>query len=665
MKLGLRARSALALAIGVCIVIVLALVLGGQALDGIEQNLGQAFARNATDNSKLRVLAPVEKELALARRLAESESTRRFLLHENDADARAMFFTEAERFRAAFSSHSYFVGSGLSRNYWYNDDRGPFSDQPRYVFNPELMTYAWFFNMLADPAPFNINVDPDPDLGVVNVWLNVVVHDIDGRAIGAAGTGLDLTGFIHHLTSSAPDGVTPMLLGRDGSLQAHPDQKLIAFSTVNDAGARHSSVFDLLNLPADRERVRAALDLAVADPDSIQLLPLRFQGRDQLFSVSFAPELNWFVASAVDLHRAQMLDDRLWLPLVLGGLLLLAGLLAGISFSVDRLVIAPILKLTASARAIELGQYTVELPRAGDDEIGALTRAFGAMVRQVRAHTDELEARVAERTAELVEVNQRMAVANRKLGDSIEYASLIQNAILPAQEIAHALSERSFVLWKPRDVVGGDFYVFRQEGQGFLIGVIDCAGHGVPGALMTMIAHTAINIAIDTLGISDPAALLSQLDQRVSAMLPSGAGASQIATRMDAGLVYVDRTRRRLRFAGAKTSLYWCDGEQVGELKGDRRALGDRRRQPADAVEMGLESNLSFYLTTDGLLDQAGGARGFSFGASRFAEMLKRHAALAPEAQRHAFAEEIERYRGELPQRDDITVISFRFEEPR
>ena len=139
---------------------------------------------------------------------------------------------------------------------------------------------------------------------------------------------------------------------------------------------------------------------------------------------------------------------------------------------------------------------------------------------------------------------------------------------------------------------------------------------------------------------------------------------------MDAGLAYVNFAEGNVVFAGAKVSLYWCEGEEVGEIKGDRYTLGGKNiaRFANNSVLLRAGSTPSagalrtFYLTTDGLLDQAGGQKGFSFGAARFTELMRRYAHLSLEEQRKAFAEELEKYQGGLAQRDDITLLGFRFD---
>lgn len=211
-------------------------------------------------------------------------------------------------------------------------------------------------------------------------------------------------------------------------------------------------------------------------------------------------------------------------------------------------------------------------------------------------------------------------------------------------------------------MVGGDFYVYREQADGYLIGVVDCAGHGVPGALMTMLARAAIDHAIEAVGSRDPAAILDETDQAMRSMLSQEQIPQALATNMDAGLVWVDRRRGQLAFAGAKISLYASDGEEVQELKGARRAIGDKRRGDYHNIEVPLAPGWTFYLSTDGFLDQAGGEHGFGFGSRRFADMLRDHARQPLPEQAEAFVATLAEYQGEHPQRDDITILSFRFD---
>ena len=386
-------------------------------------------------------------------------------------------------------------------------------------------------------------------------------------------------------------------------------------------------MFDQLQ-PAERDGLRAAMERAAAAPDSVQIVEASLDGKPRLLALSYIAPLRWYLLTAVDLHAAQVLEQSWLWPLLATLALMLGAALLGFAFTVERLLLRPQRRRAA----------------------------------QVRRHTSELEGKVRERTRALEQANREMAAAHKQIDDSIDYASLIQRAILPDREMTAALDDKHFVLWQPRDVVGGDFYLYREQSDGCLLGVVDCAGHGVPGALMTMLARAAIDHAIGVAGAHDPAAILRETDRTVRGMLHEESLSRALATNMDAGLVWIDRAARRLRFSGARIGLFASDGQEVCEYKGGRRALADKRQGEYDNLELELQPGWTYYLCTDGFLDQAGGEHGFGFGSRRFGDLLRSHARLPLAEQAERFVARLEAYRGDRPQRDDITILSFRFD---
>lgn len=659
--MGLRAKSMIALLLACLLALVPAAFLGWKLLDGVRSHFGEAYARNFTQLNLQRIVAPVARDLALSRRFAGSELSRQWLLDEDDATKKQLFFREAEGFRADFGSRSYFVISALSGRYYYNAEGEPWSDAPRYVLDRSSPGDAWFFNTMADDFTYNINVNPDEKLGTTRVWINAVAFDGE-RRIGLAGTGMDLGEFIDAFVRTDEPGVTPMILDERGAIQAHPDASLIAYGSAAGVGEASGGLVKLFPAAADRAAVQAALSRAMAVPGQVQTLRATLDGHEQLLAVAWSPELRWHLVTAVDLNVAEVLDGG-WVGGVIAGVVAVLLVLLGLSaWAVDRMVLEPLRGLRRSATEIARGRYDVSLPAASADEIGDLSRAFGSMADQVRTHTEQLEMQVRDRTAELERSHREMEAAHRQIRASIDYASLIQRATLPDRMISRELGDGHFILWRPRDVVGGDFYVFRSEGERCLIGVVDCAGHGVPGALMTMLARTALDQAIEHKGMDSPAAILRHTDEAMRQMLADFDLPKGIATNMDAGIVCLDLAARRMRFAGARISLYRSDGERVEEWRGHRRAIGDRRRGEYEDVTLDVVSGATCTLATDGFLDQAGGERGFSFGNTRFAELLRETARLPMAEQAAAFDRAIEEYRGGFPQRDDITILSFRLD---
>lgn len=659
---GLRGKSILALMLVCLLALVPAAFIGWLVLQGIHEHFADAYARNATLLSREKIRAPISRELALSLRLADSEVTRQWLLEEGDPAKRDLFFREAEGYRRDFRDHAYFIGSAGSLGYYFNSEDEPPSQQARYFLSQANDADRWFFSSLRDTENYNINVDYNRELNTTKVWFNILVTDDTGETIGLAGSGLNLSSFINDFIASDQPGVTPMILDVNGAIQAHQDSSLIALNSgADDASGQGARLFGLMGNPAEAEQVSAAMLRAQQSPGSVESLTTTLNGTAQLLALTFIPELGWYVVNAIDLDSAQVIDSQWLIPLLaaLVGLVLVLILL--FALAVERLVLRPLRQLKQSAQAMAGGRYDVALPPVRDDEIGELSAAFSTMADKVRSHTAELEQRVKERTSDLEQANREMATAQKKIGDSIDYASLIQRSILPDRELLNALGEHHSVLWRPRDVVGGDFYVFRSEERRCLLGIVDCAGHGVPGALMTMLAHAALDQAITDCGMDDPAAVLTRTDHIIRNMLGHSAEGKALATNMDVGLAYVDLDQRQVTFSGAKIALFFSDGVKVDHLPGGRRALGDRKVGEYHNHQVALGQN-TFYLCTDGFLDQAGGELGFGFGSSRFADMLREHARLPLQEQSRAFSETLAAYQGAYPQRDDITMLCFRFD---
>lgn len=313
----------------------------------------------------------------------------------------------------------------------------------------------------------------------------------------------------------------------------------------------------------------------------------------------------------------------------------LTALLFALVRQFRRRVIAPLARATAQIVAVADGDYAAEpAPPAAEAYDGEIRTLFEAI------HT--LQVNSGERAR------------------AIEYASLIQRSMQPRDRLDAWFGTQYAILWQPRDVVGGDFYYCRPHADGLLIGVGDCAGHGVPGALLTMIARGAIDQALDALPEHPPAALLARIDENVRRLFEHAQLSRLIESNLDLGLIQIDRERRRIRFAGAGLTLYASDGEDVREYRGARAPLGDKRSAVFENLDLTLEPGWTYYLPSDGLLDQSGGDAGFGFGRTRFAEMLRAHARAPLDRQIAAFRATLAQYQGPHAQRDDITLFAFR-----
>lgn len=269
--------------------------------------------------------------------------------------------------------------------------------------------------------------------------------------------------------------------------------------------------------------------------------------------------------------------------------------------------------------------------------------------------TKEMEKQVSERTRELAQKNQEIV-------DSIDYAKRLQESILATPAELGDVFADYFVLWRPRDIVGGDFYwVKRIDAATSFIALADCTGHGVPGAFMTMAVNTLLNHIVDE-NYTDPAAILAELNRRVKETLHRNDRGQMTDDGLDIGICRIDQHERQLSFAGAKICLYINSESQVTVLKGGSKSIGYRRsarNMEFSSQSWQIKSGDKFYLTTDGYVDQNGGEKDYPLGRKRLLQIISGQSREAMSLQGKAFEAALREYMGTEAQRDDITVVGF------
>jgi PAS domain S-box-containing protein len=283
---------------------------------------------------------------------------------------------------------------------------------------------------------------------------------------------------------------------------------------------------------------------------------------------------------------------------------------------------------------------------------------------QVSERRTEHSGRVAVYSdlTELKESEQRAAAANQLILQSLRYARRIQAAILPQVRDLAAVSADHFLIWEPRDIVGGDFFWFQPIRDGHAVIVGDCTGHGVPGAFMTLVAWGMMDRMLQMAPSENPSHVLTGLHRGVQSLLGQDQKTGETDDGLEAGVCFVNPARMKMTFAGARFSLWRSNRRGVSEIKGDRKGVGYRRYPKETSftdITLPYGPGDSFYMTTDGLIDQIGGPRGRSFGKSRFQQLLRKYQGHPMEIQAEAMRNELERYQGEQLRRDDLTILGF------
>ena len=380
-------------------------------------------------------------------------------------------------------------------------------------------------------------------------------------------------------------------------------------------------------------------------------------------------------------HYTQLLDTsiehRLWnlyQQLALNLLVSFGALVVVIYMLYVMYVSFPIRKLITATEEVAGGNLDVKMEIERNDEIGQLARAFNTMTESVRFNRDNLERLVSDRTADLADKNHLIM-------ESINYARVIQSSFLRAsrQDMASCLSDY-FMIWDPRDTVGGDYLYFRRFDDGYFFAVIDCTGHGVPGAFMTLIMASYLNNLLTQDNRHDPAALLGRMNRSVKQALGQIEGQAHTEKDdhhdeghrsddgMDAAFGWVDTTTHTLTYAGAKTPLFYLHrgSDEVQTLDGPRTGVG-YTDTPIDFCwenrNLALLPGTAIYVTTDGIIDQVGEARNISYGKRRLHATILAARDLPMAEQQNAIREPFIEHQGSQPRRDDVSMFAFRYQQ--
>lgn len=284
---------------------------------------------------------------------------------------------------------------------------------------------------------------------------------------------------------------------------------------------------------------------------------------------------------------------------------------------------------------------------------------FLARTKQLKAHNLALEQQVFDRTYELQQ-------KQHKLTESIEYASLIQRSMLPPEVLLQQLFQQHFILWKPRDIVGGDFYWLHQipDSTMVIFALIDCTGHGVPGALLSMTVNSLMKSVIQDRKIYEPAKALEILHNELGAALYQDMGDNQ-QDGFEISLIKLDPEKRELLFAGAGHNLVYSDAEGLQMLFGDRYGIGGLKRRVRlsfHSKSLCYSQDSIIYLYSDGILDQPNphAAMQKRLGTKAFLPILEGIYQSEISSQKTVLEELIKDMLRHDEQRDDITIIGLK-----
>lgn len=253
---------------------------------------------------------------------------------------------------------------------------------------------------------------------------------------------------------------------------------------------------------------------------------------------------------------------------------------------------------------------------------------------------------------------------NKKINDSINYSKRIQNAILPNNRLINKTLPDSFILYKPRDVVSGDFPWFVQIKNEVFIAAVDCTGHGVPGALLSLIGYFLLNDIVRSQRISEPGVILDLLDEGVTKTLRQDQDDSATKDGMDIALCRINLETNVVEYAGAHRPLYFMKEGVMDEIKGNKFPIGGgiyKNQTKFTTHKLTMGHGDSIYFSSDGYPDQFGGPEGRKLGPKRVREMVQKASTMKMKDAHDIFDQEWESWKGDTKQTDDVLLIGIKF----
>ena len=267
---------------------------------------------------------------------------------------------------------------------------------------------------------------------------------------------------------------------------------------------------------------------------------------------------------------------------------------------------------------------------------------------------------LARKNHKIVTQSSIISQKNKEIIDSINYAKRIQKAILPPDELIEQWLPESFILYKPKDIVAGDFYWMEKKGNKLLFAAADCTGHGVPGAMVSVVCNNGLNRSVREYDLSTPSDILDRTRDIV--VHEFGDHGSDVKDGMDIALCSLDGNR--LEYAGANNPLWIIrnGSDAVEEIKADKQPVGVfQNSKPYASHTIELQKGDTIYVFSDGYVDQFGGEKGKKFKAANLKRLLLSIQSESMERQKTIIDEAFENWKGELEQVDDVCIIGVRY----
>ena len=522
---------------------------------------------------------------------------------EKDKESGNLVLNKIESIANSYDYSNFFIAGIKTRHYYYRENSDVNENKGDFVVlsksNPED---SWFDEMIKAKKEMAFNVNYDRAMDDSFLFVNTIMGSVD-NPVGITGVGLSL----NEITKEFKE----FKVGKKSNLWMIDDKGVIQLSDIrDDIGKKYEEFLpkDVIN-KIQNKSMEALENVEVSqysdnDGEIIDYAYCKLSSSD------------WTLFYEIPRTESISLIDTLKTNTIINVILILVFFM--ILFYI-------------------------------------ISRKIANPYKQAILINMDLENKVNIRTQELKESNQ-------KVNDSIEYAKRLQESILPSEDDLKRVFKNNFVIWRPRDVVGGDFFWLREIDDVIVFVVGDCTGHGVPGAFMTMTVNAILHNIVTTVNKDDPSIILKELHMQLKQALNKNSNPNSVDDGLDIAIFCIKK-KSRLLYLGANMELYVKRGKEVEILKPQSRGVGysyiDLKESLSNEIIPIQEGDI-FIVTTDGFIHQNGGHKNYPFGKKRLYNMIQQCEAKDLNSMKTEFEATLEEYMNNEEQRDDITVFAFK-----
>lgn len=522
---------------------------------------------------------------------------------EQDKDAENLVLKKIDNLASSYDYSNVFIAGIKTRHYYFRENSDENKTNEKFVvLSQSNPADSWFDEMIKSKKEIALNVDYNRSMDDSFVFVNTIMGNLD-NPVGITGVGLSL----NEITKEFKE----FKIGKESNLWMIDDKGIIQLSDIReDIGKSYGELLpkDVIN-QIQNEAVKGTENVKVS-----QYLDSNHEIIDYAYCKLSSSD--WILYYEIPRTESISLTYTLRNNTILNVVLVLVFFM--ILFYV-------------------------------------ISQKIANPYKQVVLINQELETKVNLRTQELKESNQ-------KLNDSIEYAKRLQESILPSKQELQNTFRENFVIWKPKDIVGGDFFWLREIDDVIVLAVGDCTGHGVPGAFMTMTVNAILHNIVNNVNKDDPSVILRELHLQLKEILNKSSNPNSVDDGLDIAIFCINK-KSTLSYLGANVELYIKREQEVSIIKPQSKGVGysyiDLKESLVNET-IEIQQGDIFIVSTDGFIHQNGGNKNYPFGKKRLYNMIKECKNEDLNLIKIEFEAALKEYMKDEQQRDDITVFAFR-----